>query len=268
MSAAQYRISAPAIHATQTLLRNYQPQELGKFEATPRNIALMIDSATKIYQLQQQMQRLLTIAPYWVSQTHELAENIEEIREVIRLIEMTYEQMGVGHVTRRPHQTTDDGAWKEGAVRVLRDEQSDQAKRAARMLWTHYRWERTLIGKAAATERNLAILIDVSMDTWRANVTLPLLLRESGWMQRDFSDNFKALRRALSDLSLLHNHMPGIAPARPAGEPLAGYKPVQQQPTRDQIERMKPVAAAFEAARTVEEATRVMKNAGIITARS
>lgn len=260
MSNQQYQISGPALHAARTVWRNWIPRETSTYEATLRNVALMIDAATKIYQLQQQIDRLVAIAPWGKSRIHELQRNMEEIREVIELVRLTHEQMQAGYVHRTAHQTPHEGAWQQY-------QQSEQARRAARLLWKHYAWEKQPFGKLPPTEKNIAIVIDVCIDTWRANVSLPLLLQESGWINRDFGDNFRALRRALQAMELLRDRAPRVAPGV-VGEPLAGYRPRQQEPSRQQREAWRPVAEALEKARTVEESVQVMKKAGIIGARS
>lgn len=266
MSTARYQISGPALHATRTILRNWVPREK-KFEATARNIAIMIDVATQIFKLQQQLQQLLSVAPRGKSKIPDLAKNIEEVRHVIRLVEMTHQQMQAGPVERTPYALEREGAWRNWQI-------SEQAKRAARHLFVNYDWERSAIGKMQPTEHNFAQVIDTCIDAWRANISLPLLIQESGWQTSDFSDNFLALRRALADMELLNRRAPKIAPGIVTVQPpkgdiaaaVADYKPVAQEPTAEQRARMKPVAEALSRARTVDEELAVMKRAGFVRA--
>lgn len=264
-----YQISGPAIHAARTLIRNWRPREIGKFEATLRNIAIMIDVATQIFKLQQQIDRLVRVttintgegtAAMWTrANVHELARNIEEVREAINAVDLVYKSMGAGVVHRKPYQTTAEGAWKDWRV-------SEQARRAAKSLMQHYAWEQRTLCKSPATEDGMAKIIDACIDAWRANVSLPLLIKESGWETKDFSENFLALRRALADMELLRNHMPRVAPGivTAAGHQHTPQR-TQQEPTAAQRAAMKPLQEAFARANTVSEAAAVITKAGIAT---
>ncbi len=268
----QYQISGPAIHAARTLFRNWRPREIGRFEATLRNVAIMIDVATQIFKLQQQLDRLLRVttintgdgtAAMWTKDNlHELSRNIEEVREVIRVVEMVHKAMAPGEVKRTPHQTTAEGAWKDWRVSV-------QAQRAAKSLMQHYTWEQRVGCKSPATEAGFSKIIDACIDAWRANVSLPLLIKESGWETKDFGANFLALRRALADMELLRNHMPRVAPGVVT---VAGHqhtpKQTRQEPTAAQRAAMKPLQEAFARAGTVSEAAAVITKAGIATNRT
>lgn len=263
----QYQISGPAIHAARTIVRNWKPLERGRYEVSLRNIAIMIDVATQIFRLQQQLDRLLrvttvntgegTSAMWTKGQTHELAKNIEEIREVIRAVEVVHQAMAPGSVRRTPHQTTNEGAWKDWRI-------SEQARRAAAILHKNYAWEARL-RSSQPTEESFAKVIDACIDAWRANVSLPLLIKDSGWETKDFSANFLALRRALSDMELLRNHMPRVAPGIVTPGKQHMPQRVHAEPTAAQRAAMKPIQEAFARASTVTEAAAVITKAGIAT---
>lgn len=258
-----YQISGAALHATRTILRHFRPRERGQYEATVRNIAIMIDGATLIFKLHQQLHQLVRVttvetpmgprASYLDKRSDEFAKNIEEIRHVIRLIELTDQQLKA-----QPVEPQQRGEWMV----------SGEARRAARLLFRHYEWERLPHGKYAPTENSMAHLIDCCTESFRLNLSLPALLRDSGWQTKEFSENFKALRQALEEIARIEQRASKIAPGIVVGKPLKDYKPVVQEPTAKQLAAMKPVAEAYNKARTVREATQVLTKAGIITARS
>lgn len=257
-----YRISGAALHAARTIFLHATPRERGRVEATLRNVAIIIDVQTQIFRLEQQLDRLVAIALWALSRTHELAENIEEVRHVINIIDGVHKQMAAGHVQRTPHQMEREGAWANWTI-------SEQAKRAAKMLHVHFAWERTPHGKVAPTENTFANIIDSHMDLWRANISLPLLLRESGWETKDFSENFKALRRALADMELLRNRMPRVAPGIvPQGNVknalTENARPIHPEPSKRLEESMRPVQAAMAQAQTVEDAQEVLRKARFV----
>lgn len=254
-----YQISGAALHAARTLFRHFKPQERTRVEATLRNVAIMIDVQTQIFKLEQQLERLVHIAPWGKSRTHELAQNIEEVRHVINIIDGVHQQMQPGRVERTPYQTQAEGAWRNWEI-------SEQARRAARYLHVHFVWERLPCGKMQPTENTFAHVIDSHIDAWRANISLPLLLRESGWQTKDFSENFLALRRALADMELLRNRAPKIAPGiqpkmNVRNKLTETARPIHPEPSPRMAEAMRPVQAAMAEARTVEEARAVIEKA-------
>ena len=257
-----YRISGAALHDARTIFLHATPREKGRIEATMRNVAIMIDVQTQIFKLEQQLDRLVQIAPWAKSRTHELAANIEEIRHVINIIENVQKQMQAGHVERTPYQMEREGAWRNWQI-------SEQARRAARFLHQHFMWERTAHGKVAPTENSFAHIIDSHMDLWRVNISLPLLIRESGWQTRDFSENFMALRRALADMELLRNRAPRIAPgivpkSTVKNELTENAKPIHPEPSARLSDAMRPAQAAMSQARTVEDAQEILRKARFV----
>lgn len=257
-----YQISGAALHAARTIFRHWAPKEKGRIEATLRNVAIMIDVQTQVFKLEQQLEKLVHIAPWAKSRTHELAANIEEIRHVIDIIDNVHKQMAPGRVERTPYLTEPEGAWRNWQI-------SEQAKRAAHFLHLHFEWERRPHGQMAPTENSFANVIDSHIDAWRANISLPLLTRESGWQTKDFSDNFMALRRALADMELLRNRMPriapGIAPKSNGNSKLVEFaessKPIHADPSPKLAAALKPVQQAMSEARTVADAQEVLRKA-------
>lgn len=253
-----YQISGASLHAARTLFRHFKPQENDRIEATLRNVAIIIDSQTLIFKLEQQLDRLTHIAPWGKTRVHELAQNIEEVRHVINIIDGVHKQMAAGYVERTPYLTQAEGAWSDWQI-------SEQARRAARVLHIHFHWERLPHGKMQPTENTFAHVIDSHIDAWRANISLPLLTRESGWQSRDFSENFAALRRALADMELLRNRAPRIAPGiQPKMKPVVASRPTQPEPSPRLAEAMRPVQAAMSQARTVEDAREILRNARFV----
>lgn len=257
-----YQISGAALHAARTIFRHWTPKEKGRVEATLRNVAIMIDVQTQIFKLEQQLERLVHIAPWAKSRTHELAGNIEEIRHVINIIDNVHKQMAPGTVDRTPYLTEREGAWRNWQI-------SEQAKRAARYLHVHFEWERKAHGQMAPTENSFAHVIDSHIDAWRANISLPLLIRESGWQTNDFSDNFLALRRALADMELLRNRLPRITPgivpkSNVRNELTENARPIHADPSPKLAAALRPVQQAMAEARTVSDAAEVMRKARFI----
>lgn len=88
MPPIQYEISAPALYAARTLLKNFVFSERpgAKVRATEKNLATLIDVCTQIFRVERVMDRMVHTVP-WLDK-RDLAQNLENLREAVRAVEV------------------------------------------------------------------------------------------------------------------------------------------------------------------------------------
>ncbi len=103
----EYQISAPALHAARTILKNFDLLQKDKIKATERNLAILIDVCTQVFRVQAAADKLTRIVPWTNKQ--ELAQNLEQLQDAIRAVELVKNRMpNFGQTMRVPQKERDD----------------------------------------------------------------------------------------------------------------------------------------------------------------
>ncbi len=107
MSAMVYQISAPALHAARTIMKNFDLQEKSTIRATERNLAILIDVCTQVFRVEAAVDHMVKTIP-WADKA-ELARRLDQLRESIRAIEVVRNRMpNFGKTIRVPQKERDD----------------------------------------------------------------------------------------------------------------------------------------------------------------
>lgn len=102
MSQNNYDVSAAALHAARTLMRNFNLTEKANIAATERNIAIIVDVCTQVFRVEAAVENLVRHIPWY--DRHELAQSMDQLREAIRVLEVARNRMpryGNGAPSRR-----------------------------------------------------------------------------------------------------------------------------------------------------------------------
>lgn len=84
----KYEVSAPALHAARTVLKNFDITETkgGRIRATEKNLAIIIDVCTGIFRVERAMDNMLNNLPW--HNKEDLASNMDMLRDAIRAVDM------------------------------------------------------------------------------------------------------------------------------------------------------------------------------------
>ena len=236
-----YRISAPAMHTASTILRHFTIQEkpLSKIEATRNNMATLIDYATNMPNLYAKLHEFRREVDYLVMQGPEfdLARSVDRIRHHIRELEKVHEETfeEAGGVARRP------------------SDLSEPAWIAARALDNAFVFTRSRMGKMAYTVHNIAILVDVCSDVFRAQDAVFRLAKKLPWQDPgEFRQHFKQVRSVAAEVDYVARHMAVF------DEPQENKVVVKTGPSAPELSykqkaRLKRVQKVFGQVKTVKE---------------
>lgn len=142
-------------------------------------------------------------------------------------------------------------------------ELSAPACHAARIILRHFDLVQKPNGKIRPTEKNLAILIDVTTGIFRVQEALTEFVRTTPWMDKsELAKNMDRLRESIRAIEIVNNRLPRFE--QPELMVTVHEKQnVEVELTRTQIDNIQQISAALESARTVAEEQRVLRAAGI-----
>lgn len=87
----EFIVSAPAMHAARTLLKNFRFESTGTIEPTERNIAIIVDVCTQIFRVEAALDNMVQRVP-WLDK-RSLGQNLDQLREAVRAIELVRNRM-------------------------------------------------------------------------------------------------------------------------------------------------------------------------------
>lgn len=248
ISKPTYQTSAPATHAARTILRNFVVRELGRVEATENNLATMIDYGTQMFRIVTALDQVVKSTP-WVNRDT-LAYNLDRLREAVQALETAYQRLP---------KFKDQEAAKASAYQI-----SAPSLHTARFLMQHFQFVRK--AGLQATEKNLAIVIDVCTQAFRIEAIVGQIASTRLWTgKEELLRNLEELRRALRATEIVRNRTPRAAvPTRyvvhkaPAEEP-------EIQVTREQRKQIERFAQMVAQARTVQDQQGLLQKAGLVS---
>lgn len=249
MSPLSYKVSAPAQHAATTILRNFDLISLGDVEATVQNLATIIDVATQVFRLSNALNHLVKSAPWW--NANALVENLEQLQDAVRAVEMVREKMPRFGATNDPRDISEYPSYATSAP----------ALHAAKTILQNF----ALRPKASiqATEKNIAILVDVCTDVFRVERAVDFVIRSLPWNNRNETvRNLDAMRKAMRVVEVVRNHMPVYA--EPIQIPLKQKDELEIKLTKKELQQTQALAARVAAARTVNEQQQLLQQAGVV----
>lgn len=247
MSPLNYKVSAPAQHAATTILRNFDLIPIGDVDATSQNLATIIDVATQAFRLHKAVSYLVKSAPWWNSNA--LVDNLEQLQDAVRAVEMVREGMP-------RFGTTNDSRDVNPSYST-----SAPALHASRSILRNF----ALRPKASilATEKNIAILVDVCTDIFRVERAVDYVIRALPWGNKNESvRNLDALRKAMRAVELVKNRMPSYEESIQI--PLKQKDELEIKLTKKELQQTQALAARVAAARTVDEQQQLLQQAGVV----
>lgn len=141
---------------------------------------------------------------------------------------------------------------------------SAPALHAAKILLKNFEIVERPEGRIRATEKNIAILIDVCTDIFRVESVMDQLIKTTPWLDKDaLARNLGQLRDAVRAVELVRNHMPRFANSDQQ-VPFSTGKGIEQVVSQEVQEHIKTVSRELSKVRTMEEERRVLKAAGIV----
>lgn len=249
-----YEISAPAQHAAHVILRNFIILPTGRIEATPSNLATLIDVATQSFRLVKVMDTLVKNAPWWNASA--LHENLEQLQDAVRSVETVLDNI--------PQYAKDNGNGipvNELKEFVTRYRVSAPALYAARSIQQHFLLRRK--GALDATERNIAILVDVCTQVFRVEMAVRYFLTRIPWQHRaQAGQALKEMQEGLRVVELVRNRMP--AKEKPIKITLYEKQEVEFEVTKAQMRDAQQFASLVANARTVDEQQTILMKAGLV----
>ena len=249
MSPQSYKVSAPAQHAATTLLRNFDLRALGDIAPTQQNIATIIDVATQAFRLQKAVDQLVRVSPWW--NPNALEESLEQLQDAVRAVEMVREGMPRFGARNAPNEIKEYSSYITSAP----------ALHAAKTLLQNF----LITPKASiqATEKNLAILVDVCTDIFRVEAAVDYVIRSLPWSSRgSLVSNLDVLRKAMRAVELVNNRMP--RQADPITIPTQKKHELEIKLTKKELQQTQALAAQVAGARTVGEQQRLLQQAGVV----
>lgn len=89
----QYEVSAPALHAARTILRNFTIAEVqgGRIRATEKNLGIIIDVCTGLTRVEKSLDNMLRNLP-WTNKDA-LANNLDMLKDAIKAVDIARKQM-------------------------------------------------------------------------------------------------------------------------------------------------------------------------------
>lgn len=247
-----YEPSSPALHAANVLFRNYEVSELGRIEATVHNLAVIIDACTQIFRFDGLLTQLTKAIPW--SQESTLVARIDHLREAVEALQAVQKKL--------PRY---EGAPPSSTAKAVLPRQGYQSSApavyAARGLLQNFRFTRK--GNLAATERNIAIIVDVCTEIFRVErevYRLASVVR--GQSSDDLRKNLGTLKTALRAIELVRNRMPRRSSQTRVI--IRESSPRELPFTRSQQAEARRISQAVASARTIEEQQRLLIKAGIV----
>ena len=249
MSPLPYKVSAPAQHAATTILRNFDLTPLGTIEVTPQNVATIVDVATQVFRLHKAMDHLVQVSPWW--NANALEKNLEQLQEAVRAVEIVREGMPRFRAANAPAEIQGYPSYVTSAP----------ALHASKMLMQNFRF--TPRASIQATEKNLAILVDVCTDVFRVEMAVDYVIRSLPWSSRgELISNLDTLRKAMRAVELVNNRMPRRAD--PITIPVRQKEELEIKLTKKELQHTQALAAQVAAARTVGDQQRLLQQAGVV----
>lgn len=240
-----YQISVPAVHAARTILRNYNVVEIGQIAATESNIATLIDVSTQMFRLTPHLTSIVK-STGWVKR-EDIRQNMERLQASVEAIRL---------VTEKLPQYRDAEGCEEYQV-------SAPALHAARALLQHF----DLIQKAKvrATEKNLAILIDVCTNISRLMGAIHQIAKVALTPRGEtFREHLDLVRQAMRAIEVVRNRLPMQGPE--VRITLRQHHEVEAELTKSQLRTAQAFAAQVVTARTVREQQSVLAKSGFVRA--
>jgi hypothetical protein len=247
-STSKYAPSPPATHASRTIFRNFEVKEVGRVAATEHNVAAIIDYATQLYRVVPKLDAVVRSAPW--TDREALKHYLDRMRDAVLALEEVSKRM-----PRYANQTpAEDGVYQISA----------SALQAARLLSQQFRFFQR--AKIRATEKNLAILIDVCTSAFRIEAVIRRLTSSQLWLSKnELMRDITQVRKALRATEIVKNRTPS-APASQVVELHPAPKEEQEiRLTREQRKEVEKFARLVEEARTVQEQQALLQKAGLVS---
>jgi hypothetical protein len=249
MSPLNYEVSAPAQHAATTILRNFDLRSLGDIEPTAQNIATIVDVATQVFRIQKAVDHLVRVSPWW--NAHALEDGLEQLQDAVRAVEMVREGMPRFRSANAPAEIKDYTTYVTSAP----------ALHAAKTLIQNFLFYPR--ASVQATEKNLAILVDVCTDVFRVEMAVDYVIKSLPWSSRgELRCNLDVLRKAMRAVEVVQNRMPNRAET--IRIPVRQKEELEIKLTKAQLQQTQALAARVAAARTVDEQQRLLQQAGVV----
>jgi len=227
-------------------MRNYTLDEIGTIAATESNVATIIDVSTQTFRLLPCVNAIVAAAN-WVDRNN-LRQNMERLRAAVEAIRPVAENV--------PHYKEPNGNGLPNSYVV-----PAPALHAARALAGQFLFTRK--AKLEATERNIAILIDVCSGIGRIVESINSLVTYTlAPRAQEIGEHLELLRNALCAVEVARNRMP--SESQVAQITLRKKKDIEIHLTRKQISEAHALAVKVSSASTVEEQTRLLRAAGMV----
>jgi len=249
MSPQNYKVSAPAQHTATTILRNFDLTPLGDIEATAQNIATIVDVATQVFRVHKAVDHLVRVSPWW--NAHALEEGLEQLQDAVRAVEIVREGMPRFGARNAPREIREQDGYVTSAP----------ALHASKTLRRHFLF--TPKASIQATEKNLAILVDVCTDIFRVERAVDYVIRSLPWSSKgELTNNLDVLRKAMRAVELVRNRMP--TRAEPILIPNHKKEELEIKLTKKELQQTQALAVQVAGARTVGEQQRLLQQAGVV----
>lgn len=190
MPAEKYKLSAPALHTSRTLWRNFEITAWrDQVEPTKESIATVLDHSMRLPETMRLVETMVRNNP-WLDR-HALERNLERVQHGIRELERGLKTL--------PHFADEVTAPTSAA-----------AQTAVRDLIALFRFDQ--IGRIKPTVKNLALIVDVCSDVFRAHDAIRWMVRQLDWQNKDeLKRQIKHLRTGLRMLDTVRMRMPSFA---------------------------------------------------------
>jgi len=244
-----YQISAPASHAASVIFRNFHVREIGKYEATEENVAKIIDVCTQMFRIVPALATVVRSANWANPET--LRKNLDQLREAVLALDET---------RKRLPSYADDAPAEQSTKRSY--SASAPAAQAAKILLQHYAF--TAKNTIRATEKNLAVLVDVCTRIFSVGAAVERLASSRLWVGKDeLASRMGEMREALRAVELVRNALPtrSLGP-RVVVRTVRNIEPPRL--TSEQLRERQLISQEVSSARTVEEQQAVLIKAGFV----
>lgn len=115
-----------------------------------------------------------------------------------------------------------------------------------------------------ATQKNLAILVDVCTNIFRVEAVIDQLVQDNPWANKNaLAQNLDRLRESIRAVELVRNRLPRYGKSE-SQVPFSVKQSVEREVSAEVQQRMKEVSKQLASARTVDDEQRVLRAAGIV----